>query len=239
MCFLFVYWRTLCYNASMSNYVLNEDWQKVLTPAFTQEFKQKLFGFVNEQYATHRCFPTKENVFHALNLTPVDKVKVVIIGQDPYHTPLQADGLAFSCADGKAQPSLQNIFKELSADLGVPAPTKTTLYGWAEQGVLLLNSVLTVQMGVAGSHAGHGWEEVTKTIIKYLASLDRPIVFILWGGYARKYASFIDKNKHLVIESAHPSPLSAYNGFFGSKPFSCCNDYLVKNGLSPIKWENN
>ena len=221
------------------NYVLNQDWKEVLAPAFTQEFKKELFGFVNEQYAKHRCFPRQEDIFSALNRTPVDKVKVVIIGQDPYHTPGQADGLAFSCADGKAQPSLQNIFKELSADLNIPTPTKTTLYGWAEQGVLLINSVLSVQMGMAGSHAGHGWERVTTEIVKHIASLDRPIVFILWGGYARKYAQYITNPHHLVLQSAHPSPLSAYNGFFGSKPFSKCNTYLESNGLIPIDWSKN
>ena len=221
------------------SYVLNDDWKLVLANAFDDEFKRKLFGFVNEQYAHHNCFPPKEKIFNALNMTAVDDVKVVIIGQDPYHTPGQADGLAFSCADGHAQPSLQNIFKELSNDLGTPMPQDTTLYGWAKQGVLLLNTVLSVQQGMAGSHANHGWEEVTTAIVKYIASQDRPIVFILWGGYAKKFACYITNPKHCIIESAHPSPLSAYNGFFGSKPFSRCNDYLTKNGLQPIDWSKN
>ena len=183
------------------------------------------------------CYPPGRQIFNAFNLCPFDKVKVVILGQDPYHEEGQAEGLCFSVADGVAfPPSLQNIFKEIADDLGRPVPASGSLRRWAEQGVLLLNATLTVRAHQAGSHQGHGWEEFTDAVIRHLATERDGLVFILWGSYAQKKGAFIDRSRHLVLQSAHPSPLSAYRGFFGNHHFSLTNDYLVRQGKKPIEW---
>lgn len=182
-------------------------------------------------------FPEEKNIFRALNLTPIEAVKVVILGQDPYHGELQAHGLSFSVPSGiKLPPSLRNIYKELEADLGMEVRTDGDLSRWAGQGVLLLNSVLTVESGAAGSHAGKGWEQITDALIKTVSDHKTGVVFILWGNYALKKRGLIDESKHHVISSVHPSPLSASRGFFGSRPFSKANDYLSSTGQSAIKW---
>ena len=183
-------------------------------------------------------YPPSDEIFSAYKLTPMSKVKVVIIGQDPYHEPGQAHGLSFSVKPGiEIPPSLVNIYKELESDLGCRIPNNGYLVKWAEQGVLLLNSVLTVRAHAAFSHQGHGWEEYTDAAIKGLNKVNRPIVFILWGSSARKKKQMLDNPAHLIIESAHPSPLSAYRGFFGSRPFSRTNEFLVANGETPIDWQ--
>lgn len=199
---------------------------------------RKLKNFLTAEYqAGKTIYPRGEEYFAALNLTPFDKVKVVIVGQDPYHGPGQAHGLCFSVHDGvRLPPSLQNIFKELHADLGVKIPQSGSLKKWAEQGVLLLNAVLTVEDGKAASHQGRGWEEFTDKIIHVLNEEKESLVFILWGSYAQKKAAFVDRKKHLVLESVHPSPLSAHRGFFGTKPFSKTNAYLRSKGLGEIDW---
>jgi uracil-DNA glycosylase len=193
---------------------------------------------VREEYSQQKVFPPANLIFNAFNLTPVSKVKVVILGQDPYHTPGAAMGLAFSVPKlhGRAQPSLQNIFQELQADLGGPLRTNTDLSDWAEAGVLLLNATLTVRANVAGSHQQLGWEKFTAAIIRKLSEEKEHLVFILWGKFAQSKAEFIDEQKHLVIKSAHPSPFSARNGFFGSKPFSRANAYLQLHKLVHIPW---
>lgn len=189
-----------------------------------------------------RIFPKGSEYFRALDLTPLDKVRVVILGQDPYHGEGQAHGLCFSVQRGvRPPPSLVNIFKEMKTDLGLDPPRHGNLTHWAEQGVLLLNSVLTVEMGQAASHQGRGWEKFTDAVIALVARQERPVVFILWGAYAQKKAAFVQDvsqgGRHLVIRSAHPSPLSAHNGFFGSRPFSRANDFLIAHGQPPIDWK--
>ena len=193
--------------------------------------------FVKSEYSQYQIFPPGRLIFNAFNLCPFDKVKVVIIGQDPYHGPGQAHGLCFSVNDGvQFPPSLVNIFKEIKADIGTDAPTTGNLTRWAEQGVLLLNATLTVRAHQAGSHQNRGWETFTDAAIRALAESKEHLVFILWGSYAQKKGAFIDRNKHLVLTSAHPSPLSAYNGFFGNKHFSRTNDYLKAHGETEINW---
>ncbi|MBR3069723.1 MAG: uracil-DNA glycosylase, partial [Lachnospiraceae bacterium] len=188
-------------------------------------------------YRTETVYPPSTDIFNAFAFTPLEHVKVVILGQDPYHEPGQANGLCFSVHKGiRIPPSLVNIYKEMSSDLGCPAPENGDLTGWARQGVLLLNTVLTVRAHAANSHRGIGWEEFTDAAIKVLADQDRPLVFILWGTPARRKKALIYNPKHLIIESPHPSPLSASSGFFGSRPFSRTNDYLVRCGLTPIDW---
>ena len=219
------------------NVQIEESWKQPLAPEFEKDYFIKLTEFVRSEYQTTTIYPPGRFIFNAFNLCPFDKVKVVIIGQDPYHGPGQAHGLCFSVNDGVPfPPSLQNIFKEIQSDLGAPIPTSGNLTRWANQGVLLLNATLTVRAHQAGSHQRRGWEEFTDAAIRILAEQRENIVFILWGSYAQKKGAFIDRNKHLVLASAHPSPLSAYNGFFGNKHFSRTNEYLQAHGQTPIEW---
>lgn len=217
---------------------LEDGWKAVLAEEFQQPYMAELKQFILSRYREgHTIYPKADRYFEALNLTPFDEVKVVILGQDPYHNPGQAHGLCFSVPPGiQPPPSLVNIYKELHDDLGYDIPHHGYLRSWAEQGVLLLNSTLTVEEGKAGSHQNHGWETFTDAVIERLNSTKTGLVFILWGAYAQKKGSFIDADKHLVLKSPHPSPLSAYRGFFGSKPFSKTNDYLSRLDQSPVNW---
>ena len=221
---------------------IEESWKRVLGPEFEKRYFVDLTDFVRKAYTMEKCFPSAKLIFNAFNRTPFDKVKVVILGQDPYHEPGQAQGLAFYVPpEIQAPPSLVNIAKELGEDVGgretgdgrreVP-----DLLSWTDQGVLLLNATLTVAAHRAGSHQGRGWETFTDAVVRALAEQREHLVFILWGSYAQKKGWFIDRQKHCVIASAHPSPLSAYRGFFGSKPFSKANAYLAACGIDPIKW---
>ncbi len=213
------------------------EWEQALHNEFRKPYYAALYKTVLEEYRTRTVYPPSADIFNAFQFTPLPDVKAVILGQDPYHEPGQANGLCFSVHKGiRIPPSLVNIYKELHDDLGCPIPKSGDLTSWAEQGVMLLNTVLTVRAHQANSHKGIGWETFTDAAIEVLASLDRPLVFILWGGQARRKKAMIRNPKHLVIESAHPSPLSAYNGFFGSRPFSRCNEYLVSQGIRPIDW---
>ena len=215
---------------------IEESWKQRLQAEFEQPWWASLAAFVKQEYAAGPCFPPGKDIFRAFDLAPFDKVKVVILGQDPYHTPGAAMGLCFSIPDGtRPQPSLRNIIKELASDVGVQR-THTDLSDWAQQGVFLLNSVLTVRSGEAGSHANKGWEKLTDSAIRHLAQEREGIVFILWGAYAIAKRALIDEGKHLVLTAPHPSPLSAHRGFFGSKPFSQANAYLQENGKQPINW---
>ena len=217
---------------------LHESWLQPLQTEFDQPYMAELRAFlVKEREAGKAIFPRAGEWFHALDTTPLDKVRVVILGQDPYHGEGQAHGLCFSVKPGVAPPpSLVNIYKELKSDLGIDPPRHGNLEHWARQGVLLLNAVLTVEAGRAASHQGKGWERFTDAVIRLVNGLDRPVVFILWGSYAQRKAAFVDAARHLVIKSAHPSPLSAHNGFFGSKPFSRANAFLASHGQEPINW---
>ncbi|MFS0653996.1 uracil-DNA glycosylase [Bacillus sp. 179-C3.3 HS] len=216
---------------------LNDSWWAVMKSEFEQPYYQELREWMKEEYHTHLVFPKQEDIFRALHLTDYDEVKVVILGQDPYHGPGQAHGLSFSVQPGvKHPPSLRNIFQELKDDLGCPVPNHGSLVSWAEQGVLLLNTVLTVRKGEANSHKGKGWERVTDRVIDVLNERDQPVVFVLWGRHAQKKKERIDENKHYIIESPHPSPFSARNGFFGSRPFSRINAHLKQMGLEEINW---
>ena len=213
------------------------EWEKALHPEFKKPYYAQLYKKVLNAYRTETVYPPSTDIFNAFAFTPLEHVKVVILGQDPYHEPGQANGLCFSVHKGvRIPPSLVNIYKEMSSDLGCPAPENGDLTGWARQGVLLLNTVLTVRAHAANSHRGIGWEEFTDAAIRVLADQDRPLVFILWGTPARRKKALIHNPKHLIIESPHPSPLSASGGFFGSRPFSRTNDYLVRCGLTPIDW---
>jgi len=215
---------------------MHESWKPILQAEFAQPYFKELSKFLTAEYARTTVFPPKQQVFSAFT-TDLNQVKVVIIGQDPYHGPGQAHGLAFSVRDGiQIPPSLQNIFKEIHAETGADIPTSGNLQRWAEQGVLLLNNVLTVEAHHAGSHRAKGWETFTENIIKYLNENRPHLVFLLWGRDARNKARLIDKSKHLVLESAHPSPLSAYNGFFGNNHFIKCNEQLEQWQMSQIKW---
>lgn len=219
------------------NVQIEETWKQVLKDEFSKDYFIQLTDFVKKEYQTATIYPPGKLIFNAFNLCPFNKVKVVIIGQDPYHGPGQAHGLCFSVNDGiQPPPSLVNIFKEINNDLGKPVPISGNLTRWAEQGVLLLNATLTVRAHQAGSHQRKGWEEFTDAVIRKLAEEKRNLVFILWGAYAQKKGAFIDRNKHLVLTSVHPSPLSAYNGFFGNHHFSLTNDYLIKHGIEGIDW---
>ena len=219
------------------NVQIEESWKKQLQTEFEKDYFIKLTDFVRNEYASTQIYPPGKLIFNAFNLCPFDKAKVVIIGQDPYHGPGQAHGLCFSVNDGVAfPPSLKNIFKEIQDDLGIPVPESGNLTRWANQGVLLLNATLTVRAHQAGSHQKKGWEEFTDAAIRALAEQREHLVFILWGAYAQKKGAFIDRNKHLVLASAHPSPLSAYNGFFGNKHFSRANEYLMAHGETPVSW---
>lgn len=214
---------------------IEDSWKKKLQTEFDKPYFKTLTDFVRNEYQQSTIFPPGRLIFNAFDLCPFDQVKVVIIGQDPYHGPGQAHGLCFSVNDGiPFPPSLVNIFKEIKADLGKEIPTSGNLTRWAEQGVLLLNATLTVRAHQAGSHQRRGWEEFTDAAIRLLAEEREHLVFILWGAYAQKKGAFIDRNKHLVLTSAHPSPLSAYNGFFGNKHFSQANAYLVLHDIEPI-----
>ena len=219
------------------NVQIEESWKQHLAPEFEKYYFVRLTNFVRQEYQTTTVYPPGRLIFNAFNLCPFDQVKVVIIGQDPYHGPGQAHGLCFSVNDGVPfPPSLQNIFKEIQSDLGTPIPTTGNLTRWANQGVLMLNATLTVRAHQAASHQRQGWEEFTDAAIRALAEERENLVFILWGAYAQKKGAFIDRNKHLVLASAHPSPLSAYNGFFGNKHFSRANEYLIAHGQQPIQW---
>ena len=225
------------YQTAMVNVKIEETWKRVLKPEFEKDYFVRLTDFVRQEYKTTTIYPPGRLIFNAFNLCPFDKVKVVIIGQDPYHGPNQAHGLCFSVNDGiPFPPSIQNIFKEIHDDTGAPIPTSGNLTRWANQGVLLLNATLTVRAGLAGSHQRQGWEEFTDAAIRALAELRNNIVFILWGAYAQKKGAFIDRTRHLVLSSVHPSPLSAHHGFFGNHHFSLANSYLVEHGYQPIKW---
>ena len=216
---------------------IEESWKQRLSPEFEKDYFVKLTEFVRSEYSRTTIYPPAKQIFNAFDQCPFDKTKVVIIGQDPYHGPGQAHGLCFSVAEGVPNPpSLQNIFKEIFSDLGKPMPANGDLTRWARQGVLLLNATLTVQAHQAGSHQRKGWEEFTDAAIRHLAEEREHLVFILWGAYAQKKGAFIDRNKHLVLTSAHPSPLSAYNGFLGNKHFSRANEYLVAHGIAEIEW---
>jgi uracil-DNA glycosylase len=217
---------------------LNSAWLAHLESEFGQDYMQSLRQFLrNEKSRGKQIFPPGEQIFNALNTTPLDSVKVVILGQDPYHGPGQAHGLCFSVLPGVAvPPSLKNIFKELKDDLGVPIPSHGNLQSWAEQGVLLLNAVLTVEKAMAASHQGKGWEQFTDRVVEVVNQSKEQVVFLLWGSYAQKKGLIIDRKRHNVLQSTHPSPLSAYRGFLGCQHFSQVNQYLEKTGQQPIDW---
>ena len=216
---------------------IEQSWKRHLMPEFDKPYFLNLTNFVRDEYRTKTVYPPAKLIFNAFDQCPFDEVEVVIVGQDPYHEPGQAHGLCFSVNDGvEIPPSLQNIYKEIHDDLGKPIPRSGNLERWARQGVLLLNATLTVQAHRAGSHQGKGWEEFTDAAIRHLANERENLVFILWGAYAQKKGENIDTNKHLVLKSPHPSPLSAHRGFFGNKHFSKANDYLVAHGKKPIDW---
>ena len=211
-------------------------WTEILAPIKNTEYFTELWKKVEERYETTKCFPPKNQIFRAIELTPFDEVKVVIIGQDPYHNDNQANGLCFSVSDKvKAPPSLKNIFKELEADLGIKK-TSNELEMWAKQGVLLLNATLTVGVHEANSHKDLGWGQFTDFIIKEISDKKENVVFVLWGAFAQKKAGLIDASKHFIIQSAHPSPFSVHKGFFGSRPFSKINQFLEEKGKEPINW---
>jgi len=216
---------------------IESSWREHLKGEFDKDYFIRLTDFVRDEYHSGIVYPPGPFIFNAFDLCSFDKVKVVIIGQDPYHGPGQAHGLCFSVNDGVPfPPSLQNIFKEIKSDIGTEVPPSGNLTRWAQQGVLLLNSTLTVRAHQAASHAKHGWETFTDAVIRSLAEEREHLVFLLWGAYAQRKGEFIDRSKHLVLSSAHPSPLSAYNGFFGNKHFSTTNNYLIQHSETPIVW---
>lgn len=218
--------------------IFRNDWQELLEDELNEQYYQELRKFLIDEYSTRQIFPNMYDIFNALHFTSYADTKVVILGQDPYHEPGQAHGLSFSVLpDVPPPPSLMNIFKELRDDLGCFIPNNGCLKPWAEQGVLLLNAVLTVRAHVANSHRGHGWEMFTDKIIRLLNEHERPLAFILWGNPARRKKNMITNPRHFIVESAHPSPLSAFNGFFGSRPFSRVNQFLESVGESPINWQ--
>lgn len=219
------------------NVRIDESWRERLQSEFDAPYFALLTDFVRHEYATTRVYPPGSQMFAAFDACPFDKVKVVIIGQDPYHEPGQAHGLCFSVNDGVPfPPSLQNIFKEIHDDIGTPVPMSGDLTRWANQGVLLLNATLTVRAHQAGSHQNKGWEQFTDAVIHRLAQERENLVFILWGSYAQRKGEFIDRSRHLVLQSPHPSPLSAHRGFFGNRHFSRTNEYLTAHGIEPILW---
>ncbi len=216
---------------------IEESWKNVLQDEFDKEYFSSLAQFTKKEYEKQTVFPPGNLIFNAFNHCPFDKLKVVIIGQDPYHGPGQAHGLCFSVKDGtRFPPSLNNIFKEIKNDIGVAMPKSGNLERWADQGVLLLNATLTVRAHQAGSHQKRGWEEFTDSVINIIARKKSNVVFLLWGAYAQRKAALVGRNKNLVLESVHPSPLSASRGYFGNNHFSKCNAYLIEHGLSPINW---
>ena len=219
------------------NVRIDESWRERLQSEFDAPYFAQLTDFVRHEYATTRVYPPGSQMFAAFDACPFDKVKVVILGQDPYHEPGQAHGLCFSVNDGVPfPPSLQNIFKEIHDDIGTPVPMSGDLTRWANQGVLLLNATLTVRAHQAGSHQNKGWEQFTDAVIHRLAQERENLVFILWGSYAQRKGEFIDRSRHLVLQSPHPSPLSAHRGFFGNRHFSRTNEYLTTHGIEPILW---
>lgn len=219
------------------NVKIEDGWKQELAEEFEKDYFRNLVAFVKNEYATTQVFPPGNEIFAAFDATPFDKVKVVILGQDPYHGENQANGLCFSVNDGiQFPPSLLNIFKEIKADIGTDVPLSGNLVRWAQQGVLLLNATLTVRAHQAASHQGHGWETFTDAVIEHLATYREHLVFLLWGSYAIKKGQFIDRSRHLVLTSPHPSPLSAHRGFFGNHHFSQANTYLQQHGNSPIIW---
>jgi uracil-DNA glycosylase len=216
---------------------IEESWKIRLDEEFRKEYFLRLAAFVRDEYKSTAIYPPGTLIFNAFNICPIDNVKAVIIGQDPYHGPGQAHGLCFSVKDGvEFPPSLRNIFKEIEIDLGIKKPVSGNLERWAAQGVLLLNATLSVRAHQAGSHQRKGWEEFTDAVIRLLNSEKKNLVFFLWGAYAQKKGETIDETKHLVLRSVHPSPLSASRGFFGNKHFSRCNEYLSSNGIKPVNW---
>ena len=218
--------------------ITSPGWKELIDREKAKPYMKKLKQQLLNDYNTRTVYPSHKNILKALEITPLEEVKVVILGQDPYHGLHQAHGLSFSVPNGiKMPPSLLNIFKELSADLNIPQPTNTDLTPWAKQGVLLLNTTLTVLAKSPMSHANLGWETLTDEILRCVNAEKKAVVFILWGAHAQKKMRFIDHKKHLIIKSPHPSPLSAHRGFFGSKPFSKTNEFLVSRGLQPIRWE--
>lgn len=213
------------------------DWKALLAEEFSKPYFEELTRFVKEEYATRRIYPRGSNIFRAFDKCPLDKLKVVIIGQDPYHGPGQAHGLCFSVAEGVPHPpSLQNIFKEVAADIGTPIPVSGNLDRWAEQGVLLLNAVLTVREHEAASHAGKGWEQFTDAVVRKIAERKQGVVYLLWGSYAQRKGAIADPTQNCILKAVHPSPLSAYRGFLGCKHFSKANEYLISTGQTPINW---
>ncbi len=216
---------------------IDPTWKEHIGAEFAKPYFANLISFVHDEYRKGTCYPPGRKIFNAFDLCPFDKVKVVIIGQDPYHEPGQAEGLCFSVSEGTPfPPSLVNIFKEIQSDTGRPVPTSGSLVRWARQGVLLLNATLTVRAHAAGSHQGHGWEEFTDAVITALSRDREHLVFILWGSYAQGKEKLIDSSKHFILKSAHPSPLSAYRGFFGNHHFTLTNQYLTQHGIAPIEW---
>ena len=221
----------------MAKVQIEASWLEKLQSEFDKPYFEQLIQFVKTEYANGTCYPPGKLIFNAFNLCPLDCVKVVLIGQDPYHEPGQAHGLCFSVNDGiPFPPSLRNIFAEIQTDLGTPIPPSGNLTRWAQQGVLLLNATLTVRAHAAASHQKRGWEEFTDAVIRLVNAEREHVVFILWGSYAQSKASLIDPTKHCILRSAHPSPLSAHRGFFGNHHFSICNQYLRQNGIEPINW---
>ncbi len=221
----------------MAKVQIETSWQEKLQQEFDEPYFEELIEFVRREYAQGTCYPPGNLIFNAFNLCPLSQVKVVLIGQDPYHEPGQAHGLCFSVNDGVPfPPSLRNIFQEIQTDLGTPVPASGNLTRWAEQGVLLLNATLTVRAHAAASHQKHGWERFTDAVIRLVSAECEHVVFILWGSYAQSKAALIDSTKHCVLRSAHPSPLSAYRGFFGNHHFSLCNQYLQQHNIKPIDW---
>lgn len=221
----------------MSEELFGNDWDQVLAAEMDKPYFLELMNWLEEEYKEHTIFPPRPDLFQALKLTSYKGTRAVILGQDPYHGAGQAHGLSFSVLPGvKVPPSLRNIYKELSSDLGIPMPAGGTLTPWAKEGVLLLNTVLTVREGLPGSHQGKGWEKFTDAVVEALNAREEPVVFILWGSHAQKKGARINTERHLIIESAHPSPLAARRGFFGSRPFSRVNAFLEANGERPIDW---
>lgn len=219
------------------NVKIAEDWKALLADEFEQPYFAELVGFVREEYSSRQIFPRGTNIFRAFDKCPFDKLKVVIIGQDPYHGEGQANGLCFSVNDGvQFPPSLRNIFQEVESDTGAPVPTSGNLDRWAEQGVLLLNSVLTVRAHEAASHAGRGWERFTDAVVREIAARREGVVYMLWGSYAQRKGAIADPARNCILKAVHPSPLSAYRGFFGCRHFSQANNYLVVHGKEPIVW---
>ncbi len=218
---------------------IDNDWLDYISPEFSKPYYKELFKFVKEEYSRTVIYPPADDIFNAFHFTPLSKVKVLLLGQDPYHNEHQAHGLSFSVLPEQKDipPSLQNIYKELRDDMGCYIPNNGYLKKWADQGVLLLNTVLTVRAHQANSHQGHGWEQLTDAIIQAVNAQDRPIVYLLWGAPAQKKAVMLNNPKHLVLTAPHPSPLSAYRGFFGCKHFSKCNEFLQSNGVEPIDWQ--